>query len=87
VARLGREAILLGDGIAAYREIFARRLGDRARFGEGPANQPRAAWVGWIGRRRIAAGEVEDPVTLVPRYLRPSEAELADRRRSRGGGG
>jgi tRNA threonylcarbamoyladenosine biosynthesis protein TsaB len=81
-ARRRGEVILLGDGIAAYREAFSRRLGRRARFGEGPANQPRAAWVGWIGRGRIAAGEVEDPATLVPRYLRMSEAELARKRRS-----
>jgi tRNA threonylcarbamoyladenosine biosynthesis protein TsaB len=77
--------ILLGEGALAYRNVLEGRLGQRARYAPGPAGQPRAAWVGWLGTTRIARGEIEDPVTLVPRYLRPSEAELARARRMAGG--
>ncbi len=77
--------LLLGNGALAYGEILKGYLGSRARFAPVPAGQPRAAWVGWLGTGRIARGEVEDPVTLVPRYLRPSEAELARARRMAGG--
>jgi tRNA threonylcarbamoyladenosine biosynthesis protein TsaB len=77
--------LLLGEGALAYRDVLEARLGKRAQPAPGPAGQPRAAWVGWLGARRIARGEVEDPVTLVPRYLRPSEAELARARRMAGG--
>ena len=65
------DLILLGDGISAYEKCFRDALGDRARTVPAPANQPRAAWVGWLGLRELAAGRVQDPVTLVPPYLRP----------------
>jgi len=82
VADATGEAVLLGDGAQAYREVFEAALGKGARFAPAPAHRPRAAWVGWLGLSRLRAGLIEDPVTLVPRYLRPSEAELAWARRS-----
>ena len=78
----GGDLLLLGDGAAAYKERLTSVLGKRARFAQGPANQPRAAWVGWLGLRDLSAGRTEDPLTLVPRYLRQSEAELAWARRN-----
>ena len=81
----GGDVLLLGDGAAAYKAHFIASLGDGVRFAEGPANQPRAAWVGWLGLRDLQAGRTEDPLTLVPRYLRQSAAELAWARRSRRG--
>jgi tRNA threonylcarbamoyladenosine biosynthesis protein TsaB len=81
LADRGGPVILLGDGACTYAKVFKQALGDRARLAAGPANQPRAAWVGWLGLRRLASGQREDPVTLVPRYLRPSEAEIAFSRR------
>lgn len=82
VAGAVEEAVFLGDGAVAYRDAFQEALGAGARFAPGPAHQPRAAWVGWLGLGRLQAGLVEDPITLVPRYLRPSEAELAAQRRA-----
>jgi tRNA threonylcarbamoyladenosine biosynthesis protein TsaB len=81
VAEAAGEAVLLGEGARVYRDVFAGALGRRARFCRGPAHQPRAAWVGWLGLARLGAGLVEDAVSLVPRYLRPSEAELSLARR------
>ncbi|MDP3939107.1 MAG: tRNA (adenosine(37)-N6)-threonylcarbamoyltransferase complex dimerization subunit type 1 TsaB [Deltaproteobacteria bacterium] len=77
VAGATEEALFLGDGAQVYADIFAKVLGKGARFAAGPAHQPRAAWVGWLGIARLQAGLTEDPVSLVPRYLRASEAELA----------
>lgn len=81
VAETAPEAVLLGDGVLAYRDVFAEALGKGALFAAGPAHQPRAAWVGWLGLRRLREGLTEDAISLVPRYLRPSEAELAWARR------
>jgi tRNA threonylcarbamoyladenosine biosynthesis protein TsaB len=78
--------VLLGDGVTAYRGVFEGALGSRARFVPAPAHQPRAAWVGWLGLERFRRGEIVDPVTLAPRYCRPSEAELARARREREAG-
>ncbi len=69
--------LLLGDGVAASREAFTRHMGVRAVAAPAPAGQPRAAWTGWLGLGRISRGEVEDAVTLAPKYCRASEAELA----------
>ncbi len=78
----GGDVLLLGDGAVVYRTSLMSKLGEHARFAQGPANQTRAAWVGWLGLDRLAAGRTEDPLTLVPRYLRQSEAELAWARRT-----
>ncbi len=86
VADVTDDALFLGDGALVYAHIFAEVLGKGARFAAGPAHQPRAAWVGWLGLSRLRAGLTEDPVSLVPRYLRASEAELAWVRREGGRG-
>jgi tRNA threonylcarbamoyladenosine biosynthesis protein TsaB len=71
-----RPTIFLGDGLAVYGELFRRLLGDRMLVPPPPSRGARPAWVAELGRRRLLRGE-RDPVdTLVPRYLRPSEAEL-----------
>ena len=75
--------LVLGDGVPACRDALAALLGDRAVLAPAPAGQPRAAWTGWLGLRRIARGEVEDAVTLTPMYCRASEAELALLRKER----
>ena len=46
------------------------RLGGRALLPQGVARASRAVWMGEIGIRKIAKGEVDDPVTLQPFYLR-----------------
>ncbi len=76
-AAVAGRVLLLGDGVPASRDAFAKRLGDSAIAAPPPAGQPRAAWTGWLGLRKIARGEVEDAVTLAPMYCRASEAELA----------
>ena len=40
------------------------------------ARMPRAACVGLAALTRLARGEMDDPVTVVPLYLRRSEAEV-----------
>jgi hypothetical protein len=42
----------------------------------------RPACVAELGRRRLVLGERDAADSLVPRYLRPSEAELRRRRES-----
>ena len=42
----------------------------------GPAAEPRARDVGFLGARRIARGEVVAAAALVPHYVRRAEAEV-----------
>jgi len=74
-ARLAPGTVLVAgeDAGPVAREVAARVRG--ARIVEGPAARPRAAWVGRLGLRLLAAGEGVAAERLVPRYLRRAEAE------------
>ena len=72
LAKLAGERVLfLGDGVDTYRELLADQLvapPDRRLL--------RASSPAVLGREKLARGEREDPMTLVPTYLRRSEAEI-----------
>jgi tRNA threonylcarbamoyladenosine biosynthesis protein TsaB len=74
--RIRRPTIFLGDGLAVYEELFRRLLGDRMLVPPPACRGARPAWVAELGRRRLLRGERDQVDALVPRYLRPSEAEL-----------
>lgn len=65
-----------GDGTVPYGDDFREALGERAavcRPGEG---LPRASAVGLLATILAAEGKSADPRSVVPVYLRRSEAEL-----------
>lgn len=68
--------VLVGDGAQAYRELFAEKLGSAAIFAPPGSHFPRAATIGLLGAEKLALGELLDPVSSVPIYVRPSEAEI-----------
>ncbi|MDX1814866.1 MAG: tRNA (adenosine(37)-N6)-threonylcarbamoyltransferase complex dimerization subunit type 1 TsaB [Thermodesulfobacteriota bacterium] len=70
-----------GDGTIPYAELLRGRMGERALFSLPAEGLPRASAVGFLAERMIRRGETGEPRTLVPVYLRLSEAET---RRSRG---
>ena len=76
------EIVFCGDGVGPFGAMFRDRLGGRARLASGPEGLPRAGAVGFLGEAAFREGAAEDPRTVIPRYLRPSEAEA-----SRAGGG
>jgi tRNA threonylcarbamoyladenosine biosynthesis protein TsaB len=71
---LPRPAVLLGDAIAKFP--------DKLKIGNGITHAPQEFWIpkaaviAQLGRLAAERGELADPVTLEPLYLRPSEAEL-----------
>ena len=68
--------ILVGDGANTYREIFTARLGTAAIFAPSTSQFPRAATIGMIGEELLAKGDILDPASSVPIYVRLSEAEI-----------
>ncbi len=74
-----KPTLFLGDGLAAYRALFQERLGDHLLLPPLASRGARPACVAELGRRRLLRGERDLPETLVPCYLRPSEAELRRR--------
>ena len=68
--QLPPEAVVYGDGVARYGEMFAA-------FAAGDPGwaRPRAETAARLGKASFAAGGAVDPCTLTPAYLRVSEAE------------
>jgi tRNA threonylcarbamoyladenosine biosynthesis protein TsaB len=74
--RIRKPTLLLGDGAEVYGELFRRLLGDKMLLPPLANRGARPACVAELGRVRLLRGECDAVESLVPRYLRPSEAEL-----------
>src|SRR5574342_851139 len=75
-SRIRKPTLFLGEGAEAYGELFRRLLGDRMLLPPLASRGARPACVAELGRGRLLRGERDAVESLVPRYLRPSEAEL-----------
>jgi len=67
--------IFLGEGAVKYEDIIRSVLPEKAYFAAGIQNYVRASMAGFLGELKLRAGEGGDLVSLMPRYLRRSEAE------------
>lgn len=70
------EVLFCGDGTIAYGKMLRERLAGRAFFPPPGEELPRASAVGLLAARMIRAGRAGDARTVVPAYLRLSEAEV-----------
>jgi tRNA threonylcarbamoyladenosine biosynthesis protein TsaB len=70
------DALFLGDGLAVAARLIAERPEGLSHFLAPNLQSIRASSVALIGRRKHLRGEVLDPLSFVPRYLRRSEAEI-----------
>jgi len=68
--------VFLGEGAVIYRDLIKKILGDNARFAPYAQNLPSAANVAELGLKALLSGDKKDPETLVPKYIRKSEAEI-----------
>jgi tRNA threonylcarbamoyladenosine biosynthesis protein TsaB len=73
---IDEDVIFLGEGAQKYAGVIREMLCGKAYFAAGIQNHVRASMAGVLGEKKFRDGERDDPVTLVPRYLRLSEAEL-----------
>jgi tRNA threonylcarbamoyladenosine biosynthesis protein TsaB len=77
VGDLVRERTLFcGDGWLLYGKVLQELLGSLAVGAAAPFHLIRAGVLGELARKRLERGDADDPVTTVPLYVRPSEAEL-----------
>jgi len=72
---VSESVVILGDGIALYRDRIVALLKDRAMFAPQRLWAPRAVNVAVLAKYRLDRGEADDVETLEPIYLRKSEAE------------
>lgn len=79
--------IFFGDGVKPYRDIIKDRLGELAYFYTGVPKNSIAASIALMGIKKIERGDVVDSMTLKPKYIRRSEAEIKweERQKSKGG--
>ncbi len=75
-----RPVVFLGDGVVPYAPILSRLLGADARVAPPSHRVPSAVTVAQLALLALARGEVVDPFSLVPLYIRRSEAELGRER-------
>ncbi len=68
--------VFLGEGARMYKELISEGLGHHAHFAPLSKQLPSAANVAELGLKAIRSGKTENPETLVPRYIRKSEAEI-----------
>jgi tRNA threonylcarbamoyladenosine biosynthesis protein TsaB len=74
--RIGERVLFAGEGALICRDIIINSMGSRALFPPPDKMIPSPANVATLGIQKAAVGEFDDPIRLVPRYIRKSEAEL-----------
>jgi tRNA threonylcarbamoyladenosine biosynthesis protein TsaB len=77
--------VFMGDAVGRFGPIFSEILGTRAWLAPADLRLPSAVTVGELAAAALERGEAADPGSLVPLYVRPSEAELARERRQGAG--
>ena len=83
IAHIREKTLFLGDGTVVYRDFLEKALGAKALFAPEGSHFPRASNVGRLAYGRLKEGNVDHVFTLTPRYLRRSEAEIAQEERER----
>lgn len=80
LAAMTAPALFVGSGALLYRELIVARFGAQATFAPGPLHTPRASSAAPLVLEQLRGGSKGDPERLLPRYIRPSEAEIAQQK-------
>lgn len=68
--------VFSGTGAIRYRDLIMSRLGDLAHFAPPHRILPSAEEVAFLAHRRLLKGDIAEPATLEPYYIRDSDAEI-----------
>jgi tRNA threonylcarbamoyladenosine biosynthesis protein TsaB len=80
LAEMTVPALFVGSGALLYRDLIDARFGAQATLAPGPLHTPRASSAAPLVLQQLRAGATGDPELLLPRYIRPSEAEIAQQK-------
>ena len=80
LAEMTAPALFIGSGAVLYRDLIIERFGPLAAFAPWPLHTPRASAAAPLILQRLRLGESGDPELLLPRYIRPSDAEIAQQK-------
>jgi tRNA threonylcarbamoyladenosine biosynthesis protein TsaB len=76
VRSLEGKVIYAGEGALIYRETIAEIAGEKALFPPLHLMTPSPSNVASLGLKKALRGDFSEPVSLVPYYIRKSEAEI-----------
>lgn len=68
--------LLLGNGLLIYRKQIEQILGDIASFADPIHSSPRGGFIALLGLQRLVKNDQDNPFSLVPLYVRKSDAEI-----------
>lgn len=80
LAEMTAPPLFVGSGAVLYRDLIVARFGTLATFAPWPLHTPRASSAAPLVLQQLRAGATGDPEQLLPRYIRPSEAEIAQQK-------
>jgi tRNA threonylcarbamoyladenosine biosynthesis protein TsaB len=76
VETLEGPVLFAGEGALLYQETIRRIAGENALFPPPHCMVPSPANVAYLGLQKALRGDFSEPVSLVPLYIRKSEAEV-----------
>lgn len=68
--------LFTGEGVLLFRDMIVQLMGNKALFPPAERMIPSPANVAFLGLRKAISGEFAEPISLVPFYIRKSEAEI-----------
>ncbi|MEW6214900.1 MAG: tRNA (adenosine(37)-N6)-threonylcarbamoyltransferase complex dimerization subunit type 1 TsaB [Nitrospirota bacterium] len=71
-----KRVVFTGDGALLYRDKIIEVMGENAIFASPEKMVPSPANVAYLGIKKAMKGEFSEPVSLIPFYIRKSEAEI-----------
>ncbi|MBF0506166.1 MAG: tRNA (adenosine(37)-N6)-threonylcarbamoyltransferase complex dimerization subunit type 1 TsaB [Nitrospirae bacterium] len=81
LSAMGESVIFLGEGSLLYKDRIQASLGEKAFFAAPQDMVPSPANVAYLCMTKARNNFFDDPVRLVPRYIRKSEAEIKNSRK------
>ncbi|HDD45283.1 MAG TPA: tRNA (adenosine(37)-N6)-threonylcarbamoyltransferase complex dimerization subunit type 1 TsaB [Candidatus Desulfofervidus auxilii] len=73
---LRRKTIFIGTGALIYKELIRQKLKEKAIFPPSHLHRIHPETIAQLALKAIEKGEKTDPITFVPFYIRPSDAEI-----------
>jgi len=76
IMQIKAPCLFVGNGAVLHGDFIKQKIGDQARFAPPYLNMPQAVVAARIGMRQIEKGRTVDIASLVPNYIRKSDAEI-----------
>lgn len=76
IAGIDEPCLFVGSGTRFYRSVLVESLGEKALFARPCEQTIRASTVAYLSLKRFINADTDDVGTLIPRYIRKSDAEL-----------